>query len=109
MLTEAIHDYNQWTFDERILISASLTTVLNPYAKILLHKGYKSLFSGKQQISRKRSISALVLGIACGHVNGESRHSNIHKLPDMVKIYYRAYVFQTSYQSQTVHPLPCHN
>nr|KAJ0202719.1 hypothetical protein LSAT_V11C500234800 [Lactuca sativa] len=34
-----------------------------------------------------------------GHAIAASRHLNIHELPDMVQIYYRVDVFQTSYQT----------
>nr|KAJ0195909.1 hypothetical protein LSAT_V11C700351680 [Lactuca sativa] len=91
MLTEAIHDYIQRTFDERRLMEVSLIFVLTPYAELVLHK---------------RMQKSVRLGIACGHAIAAPRHSNIHELLDMVKIYYRADVFQTAYQTQTVHPLP---
>nr|KAJ0201852.1 hypothetical protein LSAT_V11C600324940 [Lactuca sativa] len=46
------------------------------------------------------------LGIACDHAIVVSRHSNIHELPNMVQIYYRVDMFQTAYQTQTMHPFP---
>nr|KAJ0210594.1 hypothetical protein LSAT_V11C400164960 [Lactuca sativa] len=46
------------------------------------------------------------LGIVCGNAIAASRHSNIHELPDMVHINYQDDVFQTTYQTQTMHPFP---
>nr|KAJ0204547.1 hypothetical protein LSAT_V11C500246350 [Lactuca sativa] len=35
-----------------------------------------------------------------------SCYCDIHELPEMFKIYYQVDVFQTTYQTQTMHPLP---
>nr|KAJ0220669.1 hypothetical protein LSAT_V11C200064840 [Lactuca sativa] len=140
MLTKAIHDYIQRTFDEHklmagkipgeilnlfnhlykslfdhIYLSVSLTTILTLYAEMVLHqRRQKSYLILKETcvIDLNQHTSSCgkwcSLGIACAHAITSSRHSNIHELPDMVQIYYIYYrddVFQTAYQTQTVHNL----
>nr|KAJ0207799.1 hypothetical protein LSAT_V11C500271170 [Lactuca sativa] len=111
MLTETIRGYIQRSFDEcRLMadkIPASLTTVLTSYAEVVLHKRMQK--SVRWQATKTPSPLCpkfINLGITCGHAIAASRHSNIHELLDMFWIYYWADVFQTAYQTQTVHPLP---
>nr|KAJ0221793.1 hypothetical protein LSAT_V11C200054970 [Lactuca sativa] len=90
-LIEEIREYMQRTFVERSLTAGSLTTVLTPHAEMVLHK---------------RIQKSVRLGIACGHAITTVRHSNMHELVDMVKVFYHADVFQIVCQTQTIYPVP---
>nr|KAJ0215802.1 hypothetical protein LSAT_V11C300149370 [Lactuca sativa] len=104
------------TLFDHIYFSGRFTNVLTSYAEMVLRKRMQN---GKQQRSHHRSrlrscptfiefliLKKLDLGIVCGHAIVASRHSNIHELANMVKIYYWADVFQNIYKTQTVHPIP---
>nr|KAJ0201838.1 hypothetical protein LSAT_V11C600312100 [Lactuca sativa] len=102
MLTEETRDYIQRTFDERRLMTASLTTVLTPYVKMMLHKRMQKFVrwqATKIPLEIPSSLPSDIygLGIACGHAIATSRHLNVHELPDMVQIYYQVDVFHIAY------------
>nr|KAJ0187278.1 hypothetical protein LSAT_V11C900492770 [Lactuca sativa] len=108
MITEAILDYVQRTFNECRLMATSLTTLLTPYAEMLLHKWMQKSVRWKSTKILPAILSPLpsdiyrvfdfkktcivdlnchtcscgkwhILGIACGHAVAASRHSNIHE------------------------------
>nr|KAJ0216975.1 hypothetical protein LSAT_V11C300142480 [Lactuca sativa] len=113
----------------------SLTTVLTPYAQMVLQRWMQKSVGWQathipQQISSTLPTYVYVvsdfkttcvvdlnghtcscgkwcsLNITCGHGIAAAHHSNMHELVDMVQVYYHADVFQLVYQTQTVHPLP---
>nr|KAJ0209830.1 hypothetical protein LSAT_V11C400161980 [Lactuca sativa] len=130
MLTEAIRDYIQRIIIMLTEAIPSLTTVLTPYVEMMLHKRMQKSVQWKTT-KVPPEITSLIppdiyrvfdfkktcvvdlnrhtcscgkrrsLGIACCHAIAVSRHLNIHKLPDMVNIYYRANVFRTQDLSHT--------
>nr|KAJ0206182.1 hypothetical protein LSAT_V11C500265090 [Lactuca sativa] len=99
MLIEAICDYI--TLFDHIYFPANLTTVLTPYAEMVLHKRIQKSVRWQATKFPPEILSPLPLGIACGNAIAASRHSNNHELLDMVHIYYWADVFQTAYKTQT--------
>nr|KAJ0226987.1 hypothetical protein LSAT_V11C100000790 [Lactuca sativa] len=130
-LTEAILDYIQRNFVERdlmasnisdpilsylitctrtlfdhIFFSRRLTTALTSYIEMVLHKRMQKSVQWQATKIPPKISSPFPLGITCDHATAASRYSNIHELPNMVTIYYPNDVFQTAYETQTVHPLP---
>nr|KAJ0191657.1 hypothetical protein LSAT_V11C800435790 [Lactuca sativa] len=87
--------YRKRTLVDHIYYSTSLTTVLNLYAEMVLHKRLqKSIRRQTTKIPPK-----ITLDTTCSHAIATSCHSNIHESPDVVQIYYQTNVFQTAYQT----------
>nr|KAJ0226084.1 hypothetical protein LSAT_V11C100045370 [Lactuca sativa] len=103
----------------------SLTTILTPYAEMVLHKRMQKFISYNllpyiylvSHLKKKACVVDLnnntcscrkwrSLGIACGHDIVATHHSNMHELVDMFQVFYHANVFPLVYQTQTVHPVP---
>nr|KAJ0221401.1 hypothetical protein LSAT_V11C200064910 [Lactuca sativa] len=112
-LIEGIREYMQNTFVERSIMAGSLTTVLTPYAQMVLQRRMQK-FVGWQATQTPQQISSPLptyvylvsdFKTTCV-VDLNARHLNMHELVDMVQVYYHADVFQLVYQTQTVHPLP---
>nr|KAJ0192438.1 hypothetical protein LSAT_V11C800395340 [Lactuca sativa] len=134
-LIEGICGYMKNTFVEQSIMACSLTSVLTPYAQmVVFRRMQKSVRWQATQISQQISspmptyvyevidfkTTCVVhlngrtcscgkwssLGIACGHAIATARDSNMHEIVNLVQVYYHPDVFQLVYQTQTVHPLP---
>nr|KAJ0186903.1 hypothetical protein LSAT_V11C900467500 [Lactuca sativa] len=80
-------------------MAESLTTVLTPYAEMVLHKMMKNYVWWQATKIPSLLPSAIYREMAQSGYNlrscyaiAASRHSNIHELPDVVQIYYRTNV-----------------
>nr|KAJ0208985.1 hypothetical protein LSAT_V11C400168850 [Lactuca sativa] len=80
----------------------SVTTVLTPYAEMVLHKRMQTFVRWKATKIHLEIPSPLPMVIACGHAIAASRHLNIHELPDMCVMKYIiiALIFVTYYSDR---------